>query len=111
MVVLRCPEIQSACAAIVEDMLLESIYERSGIKFAPIDLLYVCRVSLALGNAYMAHKCGFTYSVLHSLFLEAGFKINYGGRNPDVFELFIVSFKQEKTEAEAESLGRPFLPL
>ena len=59
----------------------------------------------------MAHKCGFTYSVLNSLFLEAGFKINYGGRNPDVFELFIVSFKQEKTEAEAESLGRPFLPL
>ena len=111
MVVLRCPDLQSACAAIVDDKLLEPLYEASGFKIAPIDLLYGWRESLALGNEYMAHKCGFTYSVLNSLFLEAGFKINYGGRNPDVFELFIVSFKQEKTEVEAESLGRPFLPI
>ena len=111
MVVLRCPDLQSACEAIVDDKLLETLYETSGFKIAPIDILYGWREPLSLGNEYMAHKCGFTYSVLNSLFLEAGFKINYGGRNPDVFELFIVSFKQEKTEAEAESLGRPFLPI
>ena len=111
MVVLRCPDLQGACEAIVNDKLLEPLYGSDAGPIAPIDLLYGYRESIALGNEYMAHKCGFTYSVLNSLFLEAGFKINYGGRNPDVFELFIVSFKQEKTEAEAESLGRPFLPI
>ena len=111
MVVLRCPDLQSACEAIVNDKLLEPLYGSDAGPIAPIDLLYGYRESIALGNEYMAHKCGFTYSVLNSLFLEAGFKINYGGRNPDIFELFIVSFKQEKTEEQAESLGRLFLPI
>jgi len=110
MVVLCCPDLQSVCEAVVNDKLLEPLYETSvGNKIAPIDILYGWRAPIAEGNEYMAHKGGFTYSVLNGAFLEAGFKINYGGRNPDRWELFIVSFKEEKSEEEINIIAEPFM--
>ena len=109
-VVLCCPDLQSVCEAVVNDKLLEPLYETSvGNKIAPIDILYGWRAPIAEGNEYMAHKGGFTYSVLNGAFLEAGFKINYGGRNPDRWELFIVSFKEEKSEEEINIIAEPFM--
>jgi len=109
-VVLCCPDLQSVCEAVVNDKLLEPLYETSvGNKIAPIDILYGWRAPIAEGNEYMAHKGGFTYSVLNGAFLEAGFKMNYGGRNPDRWELFIVSFKEEKSEEEINIIAEPFM--
>jgi len=110
MVVLACPDLQSVCEAVVNDKLLEPLYETSiGNKIAPIDILYGWRAPIADGNEYMAHKGGFTYSVLNGAFLEAGFKMNYGGRNPERWELFIISFKQEKSQEEINIIAKPFL--
>ena len=110
MVVLACPDLQSVCEAVVNDKLLEPLYETSiGDKIAPIDILYGWRAPIADGNEYMAHKGGFTYSVLNGAFLEAGFKMNYGGRNPERWELFIISFKQEKSQEEINTIAKPFL--
>jgi len=110
MVVLACPDLQSVCEAVVNDKLLEPLYETSlGDKIAPIDILYGWRAPIAEGNEYMAHKGGFTYSVLNGAFLEAGFKMNYGGRNPERWELFIISFKQEKSQEEINTIAKPFL--
>ena len=110
MVVLACPDLQSVCEAVVNDKLLEPLYETSiGDKIAPIDILYGWRAPIADGNEYMAHKGGFTYSVLNGAFLEAGFKMNYGGRNPERWELFIISFKQEKLQEEINTIAKPFL--
>jgi len=110
MVVLACPDLQSVCEAVVNDKLLEPLYETShGDKIAPIDILYGWRTPIAEGNEYMAHKGGFTYSVLNGAFLEAGFKMNYGGRNPERWELFIISFKQEKSQEEINTIAKPFL--
>ena len=110
MVVLVCPDLQSVCQAVVDDKLLEPLYETGqGHKISPIDILYGWRMKIALGNEYMAHKGGFTYSVLNDAFIEAGFKMNYGGRNPDIWELFIISFKQEKLQEEINTIVKPFL--
>jgi SAM-dependent methyltransferase len=110
MVVLTCPDLQSVCEAVVNDKLLEPLYETSdGNKISPIDILYGWRAPIAAGNEYMAHKGGFTYSVLNGAFIEAGFKMNYGGRNPDRWELFIISFKQEKLQEEINTIAKPFL--
>ena len=68
------------------------------------------RAAVAKGNEYMAHKGGFTYSVLKGAFDEAGFKLNYGGINTNAYELFIVSFKQNISEEEAINIGKLFLP-
>jgi len=110
MVVLSCPDLQSVCEAVINDKLLDPLYETSaGNKIAPIDILYGWRAPIAAGNEYMAHKGGFTYSVLNGAFLEVGFKMNYGGRNPDRWELFILSFKQDKSEEEVNIIAEPFM--
>ena len=109
MVVLRCPDLQSVCEAVVDDKLLQPLYESPAGPISPIDILYGHRPAIARGNEYMAHKGGFTYSVLNDVFIEVGFKMNYGGRNPDRWELFIISFKQEKLQEEINTIAKPFL--
>ena len=109
MVVLVCPDLQSVCEAVVDDKLLQPLYESAAGPISPIDILYGHRPAIARGNEYMAHKGGFTYSVLNDAFIEAGFKMNYGGRNPDRWELFIISFKQEKLQEEINTIAKPFL--
>ena len=109
MVVLVCPDLQSVCEAVVDDKLLQPLYESPAGPISPIDILYGHRQVIARGNEYMAHKGGFTYSVLNDAFIEAGFKMNYGGRNPDLWELFIISFKQEKLQEEINTIAKPFL--
>jgi len=109
MVVLVCPDLQSVCEAVVDDKLLQPLYESAAGSISPIDILYGHRPAIARGNEYMAHKGGFTYSVLNDAFIEAGFKMNYGGRNPDRWELFIISFKQEKLQEEINTIAKPFL--
>ena len=75
MVVITCPDLQSVCEAVVQDKLLEPLYESDIGPISPIDILYGHRGFIAQGNEYMAHKGGFTYSVLDKAFYEAGFKI------------------------------------
>ena len=110
MVVLKCPDLQSVCEAVVNDKLLEPLYESPAGPISPIDILYGYRKAIAQGNEYMAHKGGFTYSVLKGAFEEAGFKFHYGGKLLSVYELFIVSFKQKISEEEAINIGKLFLP-
>ena len=107
-VVLECPDLQQVCEAVANDKLLEPSYESPSGPISPIDMLFGYRPSLAKGNHYMAHKCGFTYSVLNQAFLQAGFKANFGGKL--VWDLLIVSFKQLLTEEEIKKIAEPFYP-
>ena len=109
-VVITCPDLQSVCKAVVQDKLLEPLYESDIGPISPIDILYGHRGFIAQGNEYMAHKGGFTYSVLDRAFYEAGFKIRYGGRRPAAWDLFIVAFKQEKSDEEIKKIALQFLP-
>ena len=110
MVVITCPDLQSVCKAVVQDKLLEPLYESDIGPISPIDILYGHRGFIAQGNEYMAHKGGFTYSVLDRAFYEAGFKIRYGGRRPAAWDLFIVAFKQDKSDEEIKKIALQFLP-
>jgi hypothetical protein len=58
----------------------------------------------------MAHKCGFTYSVLGGTFLSAGFKEIIGGRRPVNFDLWLVAFKTETSAEQAKAIAVTFLP-
>jgi predicted SAM-dependent methyltransferase len=109
-VVIRCPDIQTVCEAVVQDKFLEPFYETpGGDKIYPIDILFGNRYEIASGNKYMTKKCGFTYSVLDKMFAEAGFKVRYGGRLSHLNgELFLVAFKQKKSEEEIRKIADPF---
>ena len=110
MVVITCPDLQSVCEVVVQDKLLEPLYDSPSGPISPIDTMYGHRGFIAQGKEYMAHKGGFTYSVLNSAFYEAGFKIRYGGRRPAAWDLFIVAFKQDKSDEEIKKIALPFIP-
>ena len=110
-VVISCPDLQGVCEAVVNDRLLEPLYESSAGPISPIDILYGYRKDVAKGNEYMAHKGGFTYTSLNASFFEAGFKARYGGRIPlNGGELALVAFKQKKSEEEIKKIANPFFP-
>jgi len=108
--VISCPDLQSVCEAVAQDKLLEPLYESPSGPICPIDILYGSRKMIAKGNEYMAHKGGFTYSTLNRAFFEAGFKFQFGGRRPGGFDLYLVAFKQKKSEEEVTKIATPFLP-
>ena len=111
-VFVRCPDIQSVCEAVLQDKLLDPFYEtEDGTKIAPLDILFGNREEISEGNEYMTKKCGFTYSVLNTVFADAGFKARYGGRIPfNGAELALVAFKQKKSEEEIKNIANPFFP-
>lgn len=110
MVVLTRPDLQSISEAIANDRLLEPLYNSSGGPISPIDSIYGWREPIAEGNYFMAHKCGFTYSLLDSVFFQAGFKSRIGGKRPEAWDLFIVAFKKDKSDEELKTIATPFLP-
>ena len=111
MVSIACPDLQSVCEAVVQDKLLEPLYNTSGGRpISPIDILYGWRERIEEGNEYMAHKGGFTYSVLDKALYEAGFSARCGARRPEHWDLFIVAFKQKKSEEEIKKIALQFLP-
>ena len=112
MVVIVCPDLQSVCEAVVQDGLLEPLYDSDSGPISPIDSLYGYRRFIAEGNEYMAHKGGFTYPVLNGALYEAGFKVRIGGRRTEYYELWLVAFKQKnKPDDELKKIALPFIPI
>jgi len=109
-VVITCPDLQSAGEAVTQDKLFETLYEGYDVPVTAFDILFGHRETTADGNVFMVHKGGFTYSLLNSAFYEAGFKVRVGGRRPKVCDLFLVAFKQKKSEEEVKKIAVPFLP-
>ena len=110
MVSITCPDLQSVCEAVAQDRLLEPLDESPAGPISPIDILFGNRKEIEQGNEYMAKKGGFTYSTLDRAFKKAGFKARYGGRRPEAWDLFLVAFKQKKSEEEIIKIGSPFIP-
>jgi SAM-dependent methyltransferase len=109
-VVITCPDIQSVGNAIAQDKLLEPLYDSPMGAVTPFDILYGHRETTQDGNIFMAHKSGFTYSNLDKVFYEAGFEARVGGRRPEAFDLYLVAFKQKKTDEELTKIATKFLP-
>jgi SAM-dependent methyltransferase len=110
-VVLTCPDLQSACEAIVADKLLEPLYNNDmGVPISPLDIVYGIRANTGQGYTNMAHKCGFTYSALLNALGESGFVSYFGGRRPSAYDLWNVAFVREKTEQEMRSIGKVYIP-
>lgn len=109
-VVITCPDLQSVCKAVADNRLLEPLYQSSMGPISPLDILYGHRESLAMGNAYMAHKTGFTYAVLTDFFCQAGFQVRIGGQRPEAFDLWLIAFKSDMPQDAAYEIANRFLP-
>ena len=104
--VITCPDLKSVCALIAEDKLTDPAYTSPAGPIAPLDILYGMRISMAQGNLYMAHRCGFTQKVLIATLQATGFKsIAAMSRGYPYFDLWAVASKKEISEDQLKSLA------
>ncbi|HEX5210222.1 MAG TPA: methyltransferase domain-containing protein [Pseudolabrys sp.] len=108
--VIASPDLQAACEAVAQNRLLEPLYTSSAGPISAIDMLYGHRASLAAGNHFMAHKCGFTFSVLSDACIRAGFKATFGGRALVTFDLWLIAFKAMMGEEDMRRAATAYLP-
>jgi hypothetical protein len=109
-VVITCPDLQSVCAAVANDKLMEPLYQSPAGPISAIDVLFGHRGFMAQGNLYMAHRGGFTYRTLEQSLFDAGFSKAIGGRRPALFDLWMVAFKGEVNDERMRQVAGTFLP-
>ena len=104
--VITCPDLQSVCALVAEDKLLEPAYTSPAGPIAPLDILYGHRSAMAQGNLYMAHRCGFTQKVLRGTLQTSGFKsVATMSRGYPYFDLWAVASKDALSEEQMKALA------
>lgn len=110
-VVITCPDLRSVAALIAEDKLTDTAYVSPAGPIAPIDMVYGHRPSLASGNLYMAHKCGFTKKVLGATLLQGGFPhVATAERRAPFFDLWALATKSSIDEAQIRELAQQHFP-
>lgn len=111
-VILTCPDLKSVCSLIAEDKLVDPAYTSPAGPISPLDILYGHRPSLARGNLFMAHKCGFTQKVLRDTFRSFGFPMVASmerGRAP-FFDLWIAASKSPRSSEEIKQIALEHFP-
>ena len=110
--VVTCPDLQSVCALIAEDKLIEPAYQSPAGPIAPIDILYGHRRSMMNGNLFMAHRCGFTQRTLAGTIKESGFGNVASMRRGDPhYDLFALASKADMPNEELRVLAMQHFPL
>lgn len=108
--VVTCPDLQSVCKLVAEDKLTEAAYTSPAGPITPLDMLYGYRPSIAAGNLYMAHRCGFTQKVLVTTLQVSGFKSIASRARAPYFDLWAVASKIELPEEEMRALAMRHIP-
>ena len=109
--VITCPDLQSVCELVAKDLLTDPAYDSPAGPIAPLDILYGFRKSMAEGNLYMAHRCGFTEKVLTGTLRDAGFsKMASSKRGSPFFDLWIVGTKSPVDEGTIRKIAISHFP-
>ncbi|MBK7002204.1 MAG: methyltransferase domain-containing protein [Rhodoferax sp.] len=109
--VITCPDLQSVCALVAEDKLLEPAYVASAGPITPLDILYGHRPPMAKGNLYMAHRCGFTEKVLVGTLRSCGFATVASRRRVHPhYDLYAVATKTTMAESDLRELAGTHMP-
>ena len=91
--------------------MVEAAYQSPAGPIAPIDILYGHRPSVAGGNDYMTHKCGFTAPVLVATIKAAGFISTAAiRRKAPCFDLWVLATCSEVGEEDLRALAAAHFP-
>jgi hypothetical protein len=112
---IKLPDLQEVARHVADGRLEDPLYMSPMGPIAPLDILYGHRPSLAAGNAFMAHRTGFTGETLGNALIKAGFAAVMIQRNPPVFDLTAIAFrtspdKDQVMKAQAKMLPDPDRP-
>jgi len=108
--IVTCPDLQTVAQLVAEDKLADAAYQSPAGPITPLDILYGYRPALAQGNLFMAHKCGFTLSVLLATLRAEGFLAVAGKRRINAFDLWAVASKGALGDDEVRQLAGTYLP-
>lgn len=109
--VITCPDLQSVCALVAQNKLTEPAYNSPSGPITPLDILYGHRASIAKGQHYMAHRCGFTKDVLTGTLKAAGFAgVAVATRPHPHYDLWAIAAVSAISEAELKELVRAHFP-
>lgn len=108
--VITCPDLQSVCALVAQNKLTEPAYTSPAGPITPLDILYGHRPALAQGNLYMAHRCGFTQTVLTATLQAAGFSSIASRSRPTHYDLWALASVQALPEAQLRDLALAHFP-
>lgn len=110
-IVITCPDLQSVATLIAQDKLTDPAYESPAGPIAPLDILYGHRSSMAIGNLYMAHRCGFTEKVLRATLQLAGFiSVATAKRGHPCYDLWALAMVESKEEELLLQLAKEHFP-
>ena len=108
--VITCPDLQSVCALVAQDKLVKPAYVSPAGPITPLDILYGFRPSMARGNLFMAHRCGFTASSLTATLQSAGFRTLATRVRPAKFDLWALASKSARSDAEMRAMAQAHFP-
>lgn len=109
--VITCPDIQEVAKLVAEDKLMEPAYESLAGPITPLDILYGFARPISQGNTYMAHRCGFTETVLRDTIFAGGFPVIATCKRPHPsYDLWAVASAKAITEEDIRELARGHFP-
>jgi hypothetical protein len=100
-VVITCPDLKSICQLVADDRLDEAAYQSPAGPITPLDVLYGHRQSMQQGNLFMAHRCGFTETVLRKVLGNCGFGVVATKVRPVHFDLWALACKGQALSIDA----------
>jgi SAM-dependent methyltransferase len=110
--VVTCPDLQEVCRLIADNKLLDPAYTSPAGPIAPLDILYGHRPAMAKGNLYMAHRCGFTQTVLSGTLSACGFSAVAARKRPHpYYDLYALASKSARDEVQVRELALAHFPV
>jgi SAM-dependent methyltransferase len=104
------PDLQAVARFIAEGKLEDPLYLSPMGPIAALDILYGHRPSLASGNAFMAHRTGFTASTLGTTLITAGFSAAMVQRDLLNFSLTAIAFRSRPDDEQLAIWQARMLP-
>jgi hypothetical protein len=108
--VLTCPDLQEVAKLVAEDKLTEPAYTSPAGPITPLDMLYGFRPSIAQGNTFMAHRCGFTETVLRGTLVANGFASVATMRRPAAYDLWAIASVPALPEERLRDIAQSHFP-
>ncbi|CAA7623933.1 methyltransferase domain-containing protein [Magnetospirillum sp. SS-4] len=108
--VITVPDLQAIARLVADDRLTDTAYMSQMGPIRAMDMLFGLQSEIGRGNVFMAHKCGFTLSVLLEALAANGFSRAGGLGRPDHFDLWAIACKGWMPDEELQALANIHLP-
>ena len=110
--VITCPDLQSVAKIVSQCRLTDPAYQSLAGPISGLDILYGYRTSLARGNLYMAHRCGFTQRSLAETLMGHGFRPTVVRQRARYLDLWAITFNNARqSEADMKRLTAVHFPI